>query len=64
MIKHVFSYGQAAQSCPEVWEWVVQGGAPWGRGKGVKLAKIHPLMEVVVKNDQNSKYQVFGQTKL
>ena len=39
--------------------WVVQGGAPWGRGKGVKLAKIEVLMEVVVKNDENSKYQFF-----
>ena len=35
------------------------GGCPWGRGEGVKLAKIHPLMEVVVKNDENSKYQFF-----
>ena len=38
---------------------MVQGGTPWGRGKGVKLAKIHILMEVVVKNDENSKHQSF-----
>ena len=31
------------------------GGAPWGGGKGVKLAKIEVLMEVVIKNDENSK---------
>ena len=40
-------------------EWVGKGGAPWGGGKGVKLTKIHPLMEVVVKNDENSKYHFF-----
>ena len=28
-------------------------GHPWGGGKGAKLAKIHLLMEVVVKNDEN-----------
>ena len=36
-----------------------EGGAPWGGGKGVKLAKIQVLMEVVVKNDEKSKYQFF-----
>ena len=59
MIKHILSYGRVAQTCPKVCEWVMQGGAPWGRGKGVKLAKIHILMEVVVKNDENSKHQFF-----
>ena len=39
--------------------WVVRGGAPWGGGKGVKLAKIEVLMEVVVKNDKNSKCWFF-----
>ena len=28
-------------------------GEPWGGGKVAKLAKNHPLMEVVVKNDKN-----------
>ena len=37
----------------------MQGGAPWGRGEGVKLAKIDILMEVVVKNDENLKNQFF-----
>ena len=36
-----------------------EGCAPWGEGKGVKLAKIQVLMEVVVKNEENSKYQFF-----
>ena len=36
-----------------------EGGAPRGGGKEVKLAKIQVLMEVVVKNDENSKYQFF-----
>ena len=30
-------------------------GSPMEWGKGVKLAKIEVLMEVVVKNDENSK---------
>ena len=38
-----------------VWVEVVGRGHPWGGGKGVKLAKIEVLMEVVVKNDKNSK---------
>ena len=32
--------------------WV---GYPWGGGIWVKSAKIHLLMEVVVKNDENQK---------
>ena len=42
-----------------VWVQVVGRGHPWSGGKGVKLAKIQVLMEVVVKNDENSKYQFF-----
>ena len=64
MIKHFFSYGWVAHGCVKVKGWVVQGGAPWGRGKGVKLAKIHILMEVVVKNDENSKHQFSWSNKV
>ena len=59
MNKHIFWTHWGAKTCKRVVGWVGEGGAPWGGGKGVKLAKIHILMEVVVKNDENSKHQFF-----
>ena len=38
-----------------VWVQVVGRSHPWSGGKGVKLAKIQVPMEVVVKNDENSR---------
>ena len=55
MNKHIFWTHWGAKTCKRVVGWVGEGGAPWGGGKGVKLAKIEVLMEVVVKNDKNSK---------
>ena len=59
MNKHIFWTRWVAKTCKGVVGWVGEGGAPWGGGKGVKLAKIQVLMEVVVKNDEKSKYQFF-----
>ena len=59
MNKHIFWTHGVAKICRGVVGWVGEGGAPWGGGKGVKLAKIQVLMEVVVKNDEKSKYQFF-----
>ena len=59
MNKHIFWTHWGAKTCKRVVGWVGEEGGPWGRGKGVKLAKIQVLMEVVVKNDENSKYQFF-----
>ena len=59
MNKHIFWTRWVAKTCKRVVRRVGEGGALWGGGKGVKLAKIQVLMEVVVKNDEKSKYQFF-----
>ena len=58
-IKNLFWACWIEKTCMKVTMWVGGRGAPWGYGSGTKLDKLQGLMEVVVENDENSKYQFF-----
>ena len=58
VIKHFFWTCWIHKTRMQVLGWVVERGATWGGGKGVKSDQIQVLMVVVKKNKGIQKYQV------